>query len=250
MHEKKYTSDKGVSKMDSMTFESRRYAILHKRICDNFSECPAKIACEEISRKRNSQPAIYMDENNKLAIDKSLCTGCECCLEKCGLFRIVTPYEERDVQKEFDEDPRIRMDFTVERFGCDVINSEEYQLKDLLEVNEYINGSQGEKINILEFIDESQVMCPFQAIDVDYIMRTNLNLGEYRKFVIKPTDEAVFTELIETFEINKFPAIILIFKGHILGTPITNEYRIRNENDRTEMKKRLQKDFRDRLEGR
>lgn len=236
--------------MDNITFTTRRYAILHKQICDNYSQCPAKIACEEVSRKKNCRPAIYMDENNKLAIDRSLCSGCENCLEKCGLFRIVTPYQEREIQEEFDKDPRNEMDFTVERFGSDVINSEVYLLKDLSEVNEYINESQGEKINILEFVDESQAMCPFQAIDVNNVMEEFSDLGAYRKFMIKPTDEKVFTELMDTFEINKFPAIILIFKGHILGTPITNEYRLRKESDRTEMQSRLQKDFGERLKGR
>lgn len=236
--------------MDNITFKPRRYAILHKQICDNYSGCPAKIACEEVCRKRNSRPAIYMDENNKLAIDRSLCTGCKICLGKCGLFRIVTRYQEREKQEEFDEDPRNKMDFTVERFGCDVINSENYLLKNLSEVYEYINGSQDEKINILEFVDESNVMCPFQAIEVDYAKKIFPDLGEYKKFIIKPFEEKIFSELINTFEIDKFPAIILITKGHILGTPITNEYRLSNESDRTKMQIRLQKDFEERLEGR
>lgn len=236
--------------MDNLNFMSRRYAILHKQICDNYSECPAKIACEEESRKRNSLPAIYMDENNKLAIDKNLCTGCERCLEKCGLFRIVTLYQEREVQREFDEDPRNKMDYMAERFGCDIINREEYLLRDLQEVNEYINRSQGEEVNILEFVDESQVMCPYQAIDVEYARETFPDLGEYKKYIIKLADEKIFTELMNTFGINKFPAIILITNGHVLGTPITNEYRLKNESDRIKMQVRLQKDFWERLAGR
>lgn len=236
--------------MDNITFKPRYYAILHKQICDNYSECPAKIACEEICKKRNSPPAIYMDENHKLAIDTSLCTGCASCQDQCGLFHMVTRYQERDKQREFDEDPRNEMDFTVERFGCDVINSENYLLKNLSEVYEYINGSQDEKINILEFVSESQVMCPFQGIEVSYAKKIFPHLGEYKKFIIKSAEENIFSELINAFGIDKFPAIILITKGHILGTPITNEYRLRNEADRKEMQNNLQKDFEERLEGR
>lgn len=236
--------------MDNLKFTSRRYAILHKQICDNYLECPAKIACEEESRKRNSLPAIYMDENNKLAINKNLCTGCERCLEKCGLFRIVTPYQEREVQREFDEDPRNEMDFTVERFGCDIINREEYLLRDLQEVNDYINRTQGEKINILEFVDESQAMCPFQAIDVNYVMKIFSALGEYKKFMIKPTEEKIFAKIMDMFIIDKFPAIIFIYDRRILGTPITNEYRLKSERDRIKIQIKLRKDFEERLEGR
>ena len=236
--------------MSDINFEPRPYAILHKQICDNYLECPAKIACEEVSKIAGHQPAIYIDKDNKIEINKDNCTGCRACLEQCGLFRIVSGVmEEIKEQKEFAQDPRNKMDFSAERFGCDIINKEDYLLKDLSEVETYINESQYDKINILEFVDEAHVLCPFMAIEVDFAKKTFPQLGEYKKFVIKSMDEATFTKIDNCFSINQFPAILFLFKGQVLGEPLTNEYRVKKDLDRKKIEKILQDDFSNRLEG-
>lgn len=232
---------------DDITIITKPYAVLHKKICDNYSECPSKLACEEASRKEGRQSAIYIDENNKIAINKANCIGCGTCVEYCALFRIVASrYKELEVQEEFDNDPRTAMDFTVERFGCDVVSSESYLLKDISEVEKYIAES-GQDVNILEFVDESHIMCPFQAIDVNFVKEQFKCLNNYKKFVISGRDYAVFNEIERLFSIKQFPAILLLYDGQILGTPITDEYRVRKEEDRMELQIRLQREFSSRL---
>lgn len=234
---------------NDITFERKPYAILHERLCDNFSECPAKIACKNKSQDEKRQPAIYMNENNKISVNRTYCIGCGTCVEHCALFRIVSsPYMEREIREEFERDPRTGMDFTVERFGCDAINSEEYLLKTMSDVDRYIAESCGTKINILEFVDASHVMCPFQAVDVEFITRQMEQLGEYRKFVADDRTPGIFTEINHRFLIREFPAILLLSGGEVVDNPITKEFRVRREEDRIDLQLELQQEFLCRLE--
>lgn len=221
--------------------ETGEYAILHKQICDNFSQCPSMLACEESGRKYGHHTAIYINKEGKIDINKDNCIGCAFCMEKCGLFRIVPGlYKELEFMKEFSNDPRNKMNFTVERFGCDIINKQEYSIKDFRLIEEYISGTQTDKVNILEFVDESLVMCPFQAIEVDYIRNQFMCIGEYKKYVINALDIEVFRRIKELFGINQFPAILLIYNGKVLGNPIDIEFRVTSEEQRNQVQVLLQ----------
>lgn len=217
--------------MSYSTQMTSKYAILHKQICDNFPGCPAMIACQDNSRIHGRQPAIYM-KDGEINIKREDCTGCTLCLEKCGLFRIVPGlYAELKYQEEFDNDPRNKMDFSTERFGCDIINKQAYLLNDLHEVNDYILNTSN-KVNILEFVDEAHVMCPFQAIEVDYILKQFPYIGEYKKFVITSTDLNTFEEIERNYQISQFPAVLFLHNGIISAEPILTEFRVSKEDER------------------
>lgn len=212
------------------------YAILHKQICDNFERCPSMLACEESGRKYGHPTAIYINEEGKIDINKNNCIGCANCMEKCGLFRIVSSlYKELEFLKEFDDDPRNKLNFTVERFGCDLINKQEYSINDISLVDEYIRSTQNDEVNILEFVDENLVMCPFQAIEVDYIKNQFACIGEYRKYVIGSSEIDTFKRVKKLFGIDRFPAILLIYKGKVLGKPIDTEFRVVSEDQRVQV---------------
>lgn len=228
--------------------ETKGYAILHKQICDNFPKCPSMLACEESAKKYNRSPAIYRDEDGRIDIHRDNCIGCAQCIDRCGLFRIAKNlYQEMEFQEEFDNDPRNEMDFFVERFGCDIINRQEYLLNDLNEVEEYINSTILDKVNILEFVNESHVMCPFQAIEVDSLKKQFLCIGEYKKFIIKSSDIDTFQLIKKHFSVVDFPAILLLHKKAILGSPIITEFRVMREEQRIEVQIALQKVFSERL---
>lgn len=224
------------------------YAILHKQICDNFERCPSMLACEESGREFGHPAAIYINEEGKIDINKDNCIGCAKCMEKCGLFRIVPSlYKELEFLDEFADDPRNNLNFTVERFGCDLINKQEYSLNEIRLVEEYVNLTQKDEVNILEFVDENLVMCPFQAIEVNYIMNQFACLGEYKKYVIKSSDVDAFRKVKELFGVDQFPAILLVYKGKILGEPIDTEFRVMSENQRVQVQILLESMISDRL---
>lgn len=221
--------------------ETGYYAILHKQICDNFSQCPSMLACEESGQKYGHPTAIYIDKEGKIDINKENCIGCTLCMQKCGLFRMVANlYQELETMKEFSNDPRNKMNFTAERFGCDIINKQEYYIKDFQLIGEYISSTQTDKVNILEFVDQSLVMCPFQAIEVDYIRNQFMCIGEYKKYIINGSDIEMFRQIKELWGISQFPAILLIYKGKILGDPIDIEFRIASEGQRNQVQVLLQ----------
>lgn len=234
---------------DNNVLQPKSYAILHKQICDNYSQCPAKNACENKSSIAGTSPAIYITSDNKIDIKKEYCIACESCIKYCGLFRIVSsPYDERRFLKEFQDDPRNNLDYTVERFGCDIIDKVTYGLDNLVEVMNFITNTVASKINILEFVDESHFMCPFQGIDVNFILSQFSCLEKYKKFVIKADDIKTFKFIKEKFNIATFPAILLIKDGKVLSNAITTEYRINFEVQRIKMQSALHRDFAERME--
>lgn len=227
--------------------KTSQFAILHKQICDNFSRCPAMIKCQEYNRKIGREPAVYLNDG-KIDINRDNCTGCALCLDKCGLFRIVHgAYDELKYKEEFDNDPRNNMNFSVERFGCDIIDKRTYLLSNLSEVSKYIQHSDSNKVNILEFVDESLVMCPFQAVEVDYIRKQFEEIGGYKKFVIASSDLTTLNEIERQYKINQFPAILLLYRGAILGEPIFMEFRVVKEEQRMNVQHELEATFAERL---
>ena len=231
----------------SNEYTPRKYAILHEKLCDNYRDCPAKFVCESVNKEKKLQPAIlYMEDEMKIVIDKAKCSGCASCAGECGLLRIVNPYQEITRRKEFDRDPRNKMNFRLERFGCELIN-ETYALKNLSEVKEYIENSDYNKINILEFVVKSQVTCPFQAIDVNFITGKFLQLGSYKKYVINPVNNDELESIHISYSLDHFPAILLISGGKVLGAPITTDYRIKREDERRRLEHSLELEFSKRL---
>lgn len=141
------------------------------------------------------------------------------------------------------------MRFSAERFGCDIIDKNEHQLKNLGEVNKYVKESPKETVNVLEFIDKNYIMCPFQAIEVDDIFNKFVCLGSYKKFIIEPSNLEVFKKIKDEFSVVQFPVVLLVSNGKVIGQPISTEYRIENETERVSMQSFLENSFLDILKG-
>lgn len=60
------------------------YAILHKQLCDNSPGCPAMAACKTNSQNVGGSPAIYIDAEGKIDINRKNCVGCASCIQRCG----------------------------------------------------------------------------------------------------------------------------------------------------------------------
>ena len=216
------------------------YAILHSQICDNYEYCPAKIACDN-----GGHAAIYF-LNNKISIRKEDCIGCGVCITHCGLFRIVENLLQECIEKKrFRVDPRNTLDLTVERFGCDVLNFGN-KLNDYNDILNFVNSPTEGTINILEFVDSVNQICPFQGIEVASMYTLFPTLGQYRKYIVEP-QHAEFIR--NKYSLSSFPAILLIQKGEVLGGPIMGTYCVNEENERVTTFLNLQTEFAKRLEA-
>lgn len=233
-----------------------KYAILHSEICDNYKRCPSMLRCEELAIKQGREAAIYLDDQQKIQINRKNCIGCEACIDRCGLFRVVDGiYQERIYLKEFKNDPRSSIDHTVERFGCDIMDSE-YLLRTIRDVEEYMEGTKSE-INILEFVIEQTAFCPIQGIVVEDIKSQLPEINEYRKFVIDSENEqydkqieSFFTEQCHLLKLQSFPfpSVVLIKDNTIVGKPIEIR-KVQNESYRNEQMKSLISQFLQQIKG-
>ena len=213
------------------------------------------LICEELARKQARKAAIYLDDHHKIKIKKDLCIGCEECLERCGLFRIVNGiYMERRYQQEFDNDPRSHINLTVERFGCDIMDRV-YLLKTINDIEKYINKSNN-GIKILEFVLEQTVYCPIQGIEVDAVISQLPAINEYRKIVISDNEqyeesfESFFNKQKHTLNLQSFPfpSIVLIKNQNIVGKPI-ELCKVIHESSRNGLQQSLVVKIQEQIEG-
>lgn len=218
-----------------------RYAILHERLCDNYELCPSLLACKEQAGS-NVEAAIYLDVEGHIKVDKERCIGCECCLNRCGLFRIVGGiYEETVVLEEFAKDPRAALfDRTVERFGCDIIDKTAYLLKDIGEIDKYLRDTNSDRANLLEFVDVKHAICPYQAIEVEPVIKSVPNLQWYKKLVIDPDDAETIRAVRDIYSVEEFPAVAVLYRQSMIGIIGTN-YRPKDESQRLIQQKELVK---------
>lgn len=230
----------------------KKYAILHSALCDNFIRCPSMLRCQELANSSGREAAIYMDNDQKIKIRKQNCVGCEECLDRCGLFRIVTGvYMEHSCREEFANDPRNHLNLSVERFGCDIIDRENL-LDSIDAVIEYVDKSDY-NIRILEFVLEQAAYCPIQGIDVESVLEKNPQIKEYKKYVI-PYNNGQYDPRVKAFFNNlnigqhSFPSVAIIKDGEIRGDLI-GIVRVINESARFKQQAQLIVQFQQRIKG-
>lgn len=205
------------------------YAILNEKLCDNYKGCRAMQNCA------NDRGAIFLSgsehsSSRKMSIDRKKCKGCGQCINYCGLFRIVEDlYQEDRAREEFAQDPRTN-EFCqeTERFGCDVFDKQKYFLRTIDAVDTYIAASPSDQFDILEFVDENNLFCPFQGISVGSILLAYPErLLEYRKYIVKPN---YADKIFHKYTLDDLPAILLLCGGCIVGR-IYGQYRVNKPNE-------------------
>jgi len=209
------------------------YAILNEKVCDNYRNCSAMLSCA------NSGGAIYYtsnghSQNGKILIDKSKCVACRQCLDHCGLFLIArNRVNEMMLRQEiFDQDSRTNEDFqSTERFGCEVFDKEKYSLSTTDDIDAFILASPSDQYDILEFVDDNNVLCPFQGVSVFELKAAfPEHLREYRKFVVEPDRaDAIYAR----YHMKDLPVILLLRKGRV-DNVILGRFRVNSVNNRAE----------------
>jgi len=213
------------------------HVMLHKKLCDNFPSCPAMSKCKSlaISYKEDPEPNISVDINK--------CTACGDCITYCGLFRVALSSAQKDeIEDEFNNDPRNHFTLSADRFSTDFVGKAN-RISSLSEIHEFLAAANDDYV-IIEFVDKKTVICPFQAIEVDIVLR-ELKLYSYRKFSI---DNSIDAEVIlNKYNLNQLPAILVFLNKKAIGTPIEGEWRIIEENNRHDMEKQLIDELKQRI---
>ena len=221
------------------------YAILNEKLCDNYEYCPAKRACEEMAAA-----AISLNRYGNIIVERNKCIGCSTCIKYCGIFRVVDNLmAELDTRKnEFENNPLTNLDYRlVERFGCGAFDKESHQLLAVTEIDGYINTcGHNSECNILEFVDETNELCPFQGVEVNRVLEQFERPFVYKKYLVQQSE---ISAIYSKYGLTNLPAILIFHHGHLVGTPIYGRYQVESAKQGDVWVGKMQREFEKRLGG-
>ncbi len=176
--------------------------LINFKICDNAVECSGIEVCPT--------GALFWDEENKtIGIDNSKCTSCGTCESSCPVNAIKvakTDEEYEEIKKAIDEDPRKISDLFIERYGAMPIHPDALISYDDLDKEIDII----KKSLLVELFREDDLECLRRSIPIREMIP-----GE--DIVFRKVDVKNDVETSEKYAVSKFPCLIFLKEGKILG---------------------------------
>ena len=164
--------------------------------CDGISNCPTG--------------ALYWDNGKKvIAHDESKCIGCGNCANACPMAHAIkfarTAEEEKQIQAEYDADPRKVEDLFIDRYGCDIVLTQKTISADALQVASKMPG-----LTILELNNEGLIRCLLMSIPMKELFGPREKWTHVK--VHNPSEE-----LLHAVKVEELPALVFFRDGIEIG---------------------------------
>ncbi len=175
--------------------------IINHKICDMAPACGGISACPT--------GALYWDSDaGRIAHDESKCIGCGACEKACPVAKAIrlarNATQEKEIQAEYDADPRRAEDLFMDRYGGDIVLTKPIKSEDVMANIDTMPG-----LVVLELNKEDLITCLLVSIPMkelfDGIEKTHIK-------VINPSDE-----LLAVVKVSEFPALVFFRDGKQIG---------------------------------
>jgi len=176
--------------------------IINFKICDNAPECGGIAICP-------TGAMIYDEDKRGIIIDNDKCVNCGACESECpiGAIRVAQDAVElAKFQKEIDDDTRTIKDLFVDRYGAVPLSA-----FFTIENKDFKNKIISDELILIEVNKEETIACLLKSIPIKNIT-DNINKKVQFYKLIEPSDE-----LINEYRIEKFPSLLVLKNGELLG---------------------------------
>ncbi|HOY47399.1 MAG TPA: 4Fe-4S dicluster domain-containing protein [Alphaproteobacteria bacterium] len=175
--------------------------LINHKICDMSPSCGGIDVCPT--------GALFWDKKNgRIGHNESKCIGCGACEKACPVAMAIrlarTPDEEKEIQAEYDSDPRCAEDLFIDRYGGDFVFIKNTNSEKALEIANKTSG-----LVVMELNSEDFIRCLIISIPVKEILKEKKS--KYIK-VMNPSDK-----LLKKFELTEVPALIFFQDGKLIG---------------------------------
>ena len=177
--------------------------LVNFKICDNDIACSGMSVCPK-------KVFEWDDKNRTLVIHNERCISCGLCEKACMVSAIKvakTDEEYKQIQKEFDEDPRTINDLFVDRYGATPIDKAMIGYEH--EINTKVLSSK--RALIIELYNEDSIMCLLKSIPIKEIADTFNEETRYRKI------EVTSDKLLNEYNIKNLPCLLFYKDGRLTG---------------------------------
>lgn len=178
--------------------------LINFKICDNDKACNGMSICPK-------KVFSWNEETKSLEINNDLCINCGLCASSCMVSAIKmakTEEEYKEIEKEFENDPRTINDLFIERYGASLIDPEAMGGTED-EIDDKLHSS---RPLVLELYNEDSIQCLLKSIPVKELLQEFDIEARYRKI------EVTTSNLLDKYKITNLPALVFIKNGTVLGT--------------------------------
>ncbi|MDR0726611.1 MAG: 4Fe-4S binding protein [Rickettsiales bacterium] len=175
--------------------------LINHKICDMSPACGGIETCPT--------GALFWDaEKGRIGYDESKCTGCGACEKACPVAMAIrlahTDAEAKQIQSEYDADPRQAEDLFIDRYGADFVLTKETESDDAVSTAQQTSG-----LSVIELNAEDLIRCLLMSVPMHEI--ANGQKWKHIK-VMNPSDE-----LLAELEISELPALVFFRNGNKIG---------------------------------
>ena len=176
--------------------------MINVKVCDMSPSCGGIDDCPT--------GAFYWDsEKNVLAHDAEKCIGCGKCANSCPVAQAIrfakNAEEEKQIQAEFDADPRRAEDLFIDRYGGDICLTKTTESDDALAAAKSAKG-----LAILELNQDDKIRCLLMSIPMKELFGPRDGYTHIKVF--DPTEE-----LASELGVSEFPSLVFFRDGEIIG---------------------------------